>query len=361
MNKEKVIIGLSGGVDSSVAAYLLKKQGYEVVGVTMKPWFKEGVCPQAKEQSREIIRDAEKVAKYLGISHHVVDFGEKFEDVVVNHFTEEYLNGRTPNPCVVCNPNVKWGAMMQFADEIGAYYLATGHYAQIKQLENGRYSICNSVTAKKDQTYALYGLSQEQLARTLMPVGAYEKEEIRKIAEEAGIPVAHKKDSQEICFIPDKDYASFICQYKHTELPQGNFINSKGEILGRHKGIIHYTVGQRKGLNLSMGRPVFVTEIRPQTNEVVIGDHEEVFAAALRCEHLKNMAVEEFQTGMEVLAKIRYSHKGAECVIEKIGEDQLICRFKEPQRAITPGQAVVFYQGDYIAGGATIMGVEKNQ
>ena len=212
------------------------------------------------------------------------------------------------------------------------------------------------MTAAKDQTYALYNLTQEQLSHTLMPVGSYHKEEIRDMAERLGLPVAHKPDSQEICFIPDHDYASFIEEYTGRELPPGNFVDLDGNVLGRHRGITHYTVGQRKGLNLSMGRPVFVVEIRPETNEVVIGDNQDVFTNVLRCDKLNWMAVDGLHgKSMDVLAKIRYSHKGSPCTIREIGYDIVECRFHEPVRAVTPGQAVVFYDGDYVAGGGTII------
>ena len=240
--------------------------------------------------------------------------------------------------------------------EIGADYIATGHYARVMQLPNGRYTIQNSVTAAKDQTYALYNLTQEQLSRTLMPVGAYTKDEIRQIAEDHGLEVASKKDSMEICFIPDNDYAGFI-ERSVDEVPgPGNFVDKDGNVLGRHKGITHYTVGQRKGLNLAMGRPVFVTEIRPETGEVVIGDNEDVFSDRLVCGNVNWMAVDGLH-GEEktVMAKIRYSHKGAPCMIRELPDGRVECQFETPQRAITPGQAVVFYENDYVFGGGTIL------
>ena len=252
--------------------------------------------------------------------------------------------------------DVKWEALLQRSLSLGADYIATGHYARIEQLENGRYVIRNSVTAKKDQTYALYNLTQNQLSHTLMPVGDYEKTEIRQIAEEIGLAVASKPDSQDICFVPDNDYAAVVEQEAPGRIPaEGNFVTEDGRILGRHKGIIHYTVGQRKGLNLAMGHPVFVTEIRPETNEVVIGEAGDVFSDTLWCNDLNFMAVEDINEPVEVMAKIRYSHSGAPCIIEKVDTDKIKCTFKEPVRAITPGQAVVFYQNDYVFGGGTIL------
>ena len=346
MSREKIIVGLSGGVDSSVAAYLLKEQGYDVIGVTMVHFHEEGT----------IVQDAEKVAKFLGIPHYTVDVCQQFRENVIDYFTKEYILGRTPNPCVVCNRYIKWSALMEQGKKLGADLMATGHYAQIEKLPNGRYTLKCAESAAKDQTYALYGLTQDQLSRTRMPLGAYEKSQIRGIAEKIGLPVAKKPDSMEICFIPDGDYAAFIKKNTGITVPKGNYVNMAGEILGQHEGIIHYTVGQRKGLGLAMGRPVFVTEIRPDTNEVVIGDNQDVFAPALSCSHLNPMSVPEFEDGMEVWTKIRYNHKGAPAVIRRQGEDRLLVEFKEPQRAVTPGQAVVFYQDDHVAGGAVIDG-----
>lgn len=266
---------MSGGVDSSVAALLLKKQGYDVIGVTMQIWQDE--AEEIKEENGgccglSAVDDARRVAQRLDIPYYVMNFKKEFQENVIDYFVKEYSKGRTPNPCIACNRYVKWESLLTKSLGLGAEYIATGHYARIEQLPNGRFAIRNSVTAAKDQTYALYNLTQSQLAHTLMPVGAYPKDEIRQMAEEAGLPVAHKKDSQEICFIPDHDYAAFIERESRKTVPgPGNFVSADGKILGKHKGITHYTVGQRKGLNLSLGHPVFVTGIRPETNEVVIG------------------------------------------------------------------------------------------
>ena len=356
---KKVVVGMSGGVDSSVAAWLLKKQGYDVVGVTMQIWQDEDEFVQEENGGccgLSAVDDARRVAMDLGIPYYVMNFKEEFRKNVMDYFVGEYVEGRTPNPCIACNRYVKWESLLRRSMAIGADYIATGHYAQIDRLPGGRYSLKTSVTASKDQTYALYNLTQDQLSHTLMPVGSYHKEEIRDMAERLGLPVAHKPDSQEICFIPDHDYASFIEEYTGRELPPGNFVDLDGNVLGRHRGITHYTVGQRKGLNLSMGRPVFVVEIRPDTNEVVIGDNNDVFTNVLRCDKLNWMAVDGLHgKSMEVTAKIRYSHKGSPCTIREIGEGMVECRFHEPVRAVTPGQAVVFYDGDYVAGGGTII------
>ena len=355
----KVVVGMSGGVDSSVAAWLLKEQGYDVIGVTMQIWQDEDTEVQEAEGGccgLSAVDDARRVAMDLGIPYYVMNFKEEFRKNVMDYFVGEYVEGRTPNPCIACNRHVKWESLLRRSMAIGADYIATGHYAQIDRLPGGRYSLKTSVTASKDQTYALYNLTQEQLSHTLMPVGSYHKEEIRDMAKRLGLPVAHKPDSQEICFIPDHDYALFIEEYTGRELPPGNFVDLDGNVLGRHRGITHYTVGQRKGLNLSMGRPVFVVEIRPETNEVVIGDNKDVFTNVLRCDKLNWMAVDGLHgKHMEVTAKIRYSHKGSPCTIREIGDDMVECHFHEPVRAVTPGQAVVFYDGDYVAGGGTII------
>ncbi len=356
---KKVVVGMSGGVDSSVAALLLKRQGYDVVGVTMQIWQEESPAVTAAQGGCcgfDAAEDARRVADVLDIPHYVMNFRKEFREKVMDYFVSEYLAGRTPNPCIACNRYVKWESLLRRSMEIGADYIATGHYAGIIRLKNGRYAVRNAVTTKKDQTYALYSLTQEQLAHTLMPVGDYTKEEIRQIAEEAGLPVAHKPDSQEICFIPDNDYAAFIDREAKERVPKpGNFVTTDGQVLGRHLGITHYTVGQRKGLNLAMGRPVFVKEIRPDTNQVLIGEADEVFGGSLVCGHINYMGMEDLKEPREALAKIRYGHTGEKCVMERIGEDRIKCVFQKPVRAITPGQAVVFYEDGYVLGGGTIL------
>ena len=356
--KKKVVVGMSGGVDSSVAAWLLLQKGYDVMGVTMQIWQDE-VPEQVEENGGccglSAVDDARRVASRLEIPYYVMNFKQDFKENVIDYFMDEYLKGHTPNPCIACNRYVKWESLLKRSMDIGADYIATGHYARIEKLPNGRYALRKSATSAKDQTYALYNLTQEQMSKTLMPVGEYTKDQIRTFAEELGLPVAHKPDSQEICFVPDGDYAKFIEENSGKKIPEGNFVWTDGTVIGKHKGITHYTIGQRKGLGLAMGRPVVVTEIRPETSEVVIGEADAVFRTTLRADRLNWMSVPDIEGEARFLAKIRYNHSGSMCTVRKIEEDLVECTFDEPVRAVTPGQAVVFYDGDYVAGGGTIL------
>jgi tRNA-specific 2-thiouridylase len=284
-----------------------------------------------------------------------MNFKDDFKKNVIDYFVDEYKHGRTPNPCIACNRYVKWEALLKRCMDIGADYIATGHYARVIKLPNGRYTLRVAKGIVKDQTYALYNLTQEQLSRTLMPVGEYSKDQIRQIAEDVGLQVAHKPDSQDICFVPDGDYAGYLEREAGLEAKPGNFVDEAGNVLGTHKGIIHYTIGQRKGLGLAMGHPVFVADIRPETNEVVITDNEALFTTRLVADRVNFMSIDKLEGDMKVTAKIRYAHKGTNATIRMIGDDLVEVVFDEPVRAITKGQAVVFYENDYIVGGGTII------
>lgn len=352
-----VCIGMSGGVDSSVAAYLLKKQGYNVIGVTMQIWQDEDPAEISENGGccgLSAVDDARRVANKLDIPYYVMNFKQEFKKHVIDYFIDEYKNGRTPNPCIACNRYVKWEALLHRCMGIGGDLIATGHYARVIQLPNGRYTLKVAKGVIKDQTYALYNLTQEQLSKTLMPVGDYTKDEIRAIAEEIGLSVANKPDSQDICFVPDGDYAGYLEREAGIQSVPGNFIDTNGNVLGRHKGIIHYTIGQRKGLGLAMGHPVFVADILPETNEVVIGENADIFQDRLVADRVNFMSVEKLEKPMSVTAKIRYSHKGAPCTISMLDDKHVAVVFDEPVRAVTKGQAVVFYKDDYIVGGGVI-------
>ncbi len=361
MEKKKVVVGMSGGVDSSVAAWLLKEQGYDVIGVTMQIWQEEDQETQEENGGccgLGAVDDARRVAGILGIPYYVMNFKQEFKEHVIDYFVREYVRGRTPNPCIACNRHVKWEALLNRSLAVGADYIATGHYARPVKLANGRYSLRTCATGVKDQTYALYSLTQEQLRHTLMPAGEYGKEEIRKMAQEIGLPVADKPDSQDICFVPDGDYASFVEKSTGMGTEPGNFVTTDGTVAGTHKGIIHYTVGQRKRLGLSLGRPVFVLEIRPETNEVVVGDKEESLASHVRAKDVNYMSVPDLGQPRRAWAKIRYNHKGAWCTVEKTGKDEILCTFEEPVKAPAPGQAVVLYDEGQVLLGGTITGKE---
>lgn len=358
----RVVVGLSGGVDSAVAAYLLKEQGYQVIGVTLRTWEAEG----GKESRCCEISDARRVAAQLEIPFYNINSLREFDEHVTRPFVEAYVNGLTPNPCVGCNRYIKWERLLAFADEINAEYVATGHYAHVVQTESGRYTVKQAASAAKDQTYMLYQLTQEQLARTLMPLADLTKDEVRRIAVEAGIPVADKKDSQEICFVPDGKYSDYICEYIESgkgeatnlqERSPGYFVDLSGNILGPNKGIIHYTVGQRKGLGLALGYPAYVKRIEADTGNVVIGDLQSVFESKILCRDVNFMSVEDIKPGEKLRAyvKIRYHHAAAPAVLERVDDNTISAVFDEPVKAPAPGQSAVFYDSENrVIGGGII-------
>lgn len=348
---KKVVVGMSGGVDSSVAAYLLKKQGYDVIGATIQTWF--DIEDKNSSTIENTIEDAKKVCEKLDIPFHVIDLREEFKKEVIDYFVNEYMSGKTPNPCVQCNKTVKFGAFLEKARELGADYLATGHYARIVE-KNGRYLIKKAVDDTKDQTYMLYKLSQEQLSHILMPCGEYKKSEIREIANEIGLEIHSKKDSQEVCFIPDNNHGEYIKKIKKGKIKEGYFIDKNGKILGKHKGIMNYTIGQRKGLGIALGKPVFVTKIIASKNAVILGEEEEIFKNELIAKEVNFIAFDKLDYELRVKAKVRYSAKPAEASIIPIGENTVKVVFKDKQRAITKGQSVVFYLEDYVIGGGII-------
>lgn len=357
--KEKIVIGMSGGVDSSTAAALLKKQGYDVIGVTMRLWDGEtvdGIYQDGTCCSLSAVEDARRVAYKLGIEYHVIDFRNEFEQYVIDYFVEEYMSGRTPNPCIACNKFLKFDAMLKKAELLGAKYVATGHYAKVEK-QDDRYLLKRSKAIEKDQTYALYSLTQKQLKSIYMPLGDLDnKEEVRKIAEELGLPTASKPDSQEICFVPDNDYVSFIERRTGIKSMPGSFVDQDGKKIGEHKGIVNYTIGQRKGLGIAFGKPMFVIKIDADTNEVVLGEKGTEFSDSLVATKLNLIPFDEIKEPIECLAKVRYSAKPALCTVSPIDDKSAAVTFVDAQRAITPGQAVVFYDkdSDIVIGGGII-------
>lgn len=362
MLDNRVVVAMSGGVDSSVAAALLVEQGYDVIGITMKTWgFMEvGGAPKHESGccSLDAIYDAKNVASKLGFPHYTVDFTKAFEDTVINNFVDEYLNGRTPNPCVLCNRSIKWEELLAKADSLDARYVSTGHYASLNYNEQSkRYGVKTSSDSRKDQTYALWGLTQESLSRTLLPLGKYTKPEIRELAEKFGLKTAGKPDSQEICFVADNNYERFLRERIPDEIakiPEGDLFY-KGEKVGRHKGIPFYTVGQRKGLGVALGKPVYVTKIDKQSNIIELGDKEDLLNFELTAEDINYVSREILYSGDMVVGKIRYSDKGSPAEIVTADENEIRLRFFEKKSAITPGQSLVIYDDDgYVLAGGII-------
>lgn len=354
----RVLLGMSGGVDSSVAAYLLKKQGYEVIGATMQIWQDDDEANKSEGGccSLSAVDDARRVASKLGIPFYVMNFKSIFKEKVIDYFIGEYFQGKTPNPCIACNKDIKFNEFLRRALQLDCYYVATGHYAKIKYDENtGRYLLKKSITDTKDQTYALYNMTQEQLKHTLMPLGYYTKEDVRRIAMELDLDVATKPDSQEICFVPDNNYGNFIKNNNGEMIEEGDFVDKNGNILGRHKGIIYYTIGQRKGLGIALGKPTYVIDIIPEKNQVVLGDGGDVFGTELIANNINFIPFEELKSPKKFSGKVRYNAKTEAATVYQIGIDKIKVVFDNPQRAITPGQSIVLYDNDIVVGGGIII------
>lgn len=346
---EKVLIGMSGGVDSSAAVWLLQQQGCSVEGVTLL--LTEGsACGSSRD-----VADARQTAERLGISHRVLDLRQVFSDTVIRDFTETYQAGATPNPCIVCNREIKFGAMLELALREGFDAVATGHYARVEQGENGRWLLKKALDATKDQSYVLYTLTQHQLQHIRFPLGDRIKSELRVTAAEKGLEAANKPDSQDICFIPNGDYAAFLEKTQGVVRTPGDFLDMDGRVIGRHGGMIGYTIGQRKGLGVAFGEPRFVVRKDARRNTVTLGRSEDLFTSALIADRVNWISIEALAAPMAVTAKTRYSQREAQAVIEPCGDDRVRVTFCEPQRAVTAGQAVVFYDGDVVVGGGTIL------
>ncbi len=353
--KKKIAVAMSGGVDSSLTAALLIQRGFEVFGVTM--WLETDEFNSRSYCSSAEIRDAKIVAAQLGIKHYVADFREIFRAEIENYFVEEYLKGRTPNPCVLCNKKIKFGKLFDFAQKLGADFLATGHYARII-FEDGRFKLKKGVNLKKDQSYVLYNLTPEKLSKIILPLGEFSKVETRALAEKLNLISAHKKDSQEICFVPNDDYKTFIAARAEDAdaLQAGEIVDTAGKILGHHNGVANYTIGQRKGLGIAAENPLYVVKLDVAKRRVIVGANAETFSKSLTAENVHWIYAPTFPARLQ--CKIRYGFKVANCTVESFGE-VLKVNFDEPQRAVTAGQSVVFYDGEEVLGGGVIRDIRK--
>jgi tRNA-specific 2-thiouridylase len=358
--KEKVLVAMSGGIDSTVTALMLHKAGYEVVGITMKTWDYASAGAGKKETgccNLDSFNDARLAAVQNGFPHYVLDIRDEFGDAVIDNFVEEYLAGRTPNPCVMCNTHIKWKALLKRADALGCDYIATGHYGQIRE-ENGRFVVSKGIDPLKDQSYVLWGLDQSVLSRTLLPLGTYRKTEIRQMAEDFGYPeLAKKSESYEICFVPDNDYRGFLKRKVpglEAQVEGGAFVDTQGNYLGKHKGYPFYTIGQRKGLDITFGKPVYVTEIIPETNTVVLGGEADLQRTEMVVRKMNWIKYDRVTPGMEVIAKIRYKDTGTPAHLFPAPDGSISVHFFEGAKGVAPGQSAVFYEGDDVIGGGVI-------
>ncbi|MGB4773820.1 MAG: tRNA 2-thiouridine(34) synthase MnmA [Daejeonella sp.] len=359
--KGRILVAMSGGVDSSVASVMLHEQGYEVIGLTMKTWDYASAGGSSKETgccSLDSINDARALAVGYGFPHYILDIRDEFGDFVIDNFVDEYLAGRTPNPCVLCNTHIKWEALLKRADKLDCEFIATGHYANIRLQDNGRYVISKGKDENKDQSYVLWGVSQQNLARTQFPLGSFAKSEIRQMAKDMGqLELANKSESYEICFVPDNDYRSFL-RHKVEDLDErvgpGNFILSNGTVVGRHQGYPFYTIGQRKGLGLAFGHPMFVTRILPESNTVMLGTADELERSSAVVRNINLVKYESIIEPLEAITKIRYKDAGALSTLVQTG-DKMNIEFHHSVSGIAPGQSAVFYEGNDLLGGGFLV------
>lgn len=353
---QKALIAMSGGVDSSVAAWLIREKGYDCAGATMRLFQKEEMTAEPGCCTSRDMEDARAVADMLGMPYYVYDFADRFREAVIDRFVEAYENGRTPNPCIDCNRYLKFEELFLRGRQLGCDFVVTGHYARTGYDEkSGRYLLKKAADTSKDQSYVLYSLTQDQLSHVQFPLGELTKQEVRQIAREHGFLTADKAESQDICFVQDGKYYEFICDYTGRDYPAGDFIDTRGNVLGRHQGIIRYTVGQRKGLGIAFGEPVYVMKVDPEANTVMLGTNEELFTDTVTAKKINLISTDRIREPLRVKAKVRYRHKEQWATATQPDEDTLQVVFDEPQRAVTAGQALVLYDGDVVVGGGTIV------